>query len=359
MSRFEVIAEMRKKLTLAELAKVAGGTVRGPATLPIGGVNTVIDAREDEITWVRGDEFRKKLETSRAGAVVVSPSFGATPMPAVLCEDPELGFLRILERFAPPIPRPPVGIDPAARVAENVTLGGAVAIGPHVVIGERAEIGDRTVLHAGVFVGPDTTVGADCELWAGVVVRERCRLGNRVIIHPNAVIGADGFGYHFTEGRHQKIPQIGSVRIEDDVEIGANSCIDRAKFGVTVIGQGTKIDNLVQVAHNVQIGTHCVLAGQVGLSGSVRLGRYVVLGGQAGVADHIGLGDGVRVAATSLVMRSFPAGKTIGGSPAKEHRDWLREEVQLRRLPEWVAALKDLTRRIERLERAADNQQTS
>ena len=350
---------MRKKLTLVELAKVAGGTVRGPATLPIGGVNTVADAREDEITWVRGDEFRKKLETSRAGAVVVSPSFGATPMPAVLCEDPELGFLRILERFAPPLPRPPVGIDPTARVAENAALGVAVAIGPHVVIGEKCEIGDRTVLHAGVFVGPETTVGADCELWPGVVVRERCRLGNRVTVHPNVVIGADGFGYHFTEGRHQKIPQIGIVRIEDDVEIGANSCIDRAKFGVTVVGQGTKIDNLVQVAHNVQIGTHCVLAGQVGLSGSVRLGRYVVLGGQAGVIDHLVVGDGVRVGARSAVFKSFPAGKTIGGYPAREHRDWLREEVQLRRLPEWVAALKDLTKRIERLERAADNQQAS
>jgi len=346
---------MRKKLTLAVLAKAAGGTVRGPATLRVGGVNTVSEAREDEITWVSEDRFGKELETSRAGAVIVPSAFGATPMPAVLCEDPQLGVLRILELFAPSVPRPPVGVDSTARIAETAAIGQGAAIGPYVMVGERAHLGRNCVLHAHVCIGADTSIGDDCALWPGVVIRERCQLGDRVIIHSNAVIGTDGFGYHFAEGRHQKIPQIGTVRIEDDVEIGANSCVDRAKFGTTVVGAGTKIDNLVMVAHNVHIGSHCILAGQVGLSGSVKLGHYVMLGGQVGVADHLVLQDRVRAAAQSGLTKNVPAGQVIGGTPATEHRAWLREQVQLRRLPELDATVKGLIQRIERLESAANH----
>ena len=346
---------MGKKLTLAELAKAAGGTVRGPASLGINGVNTVAEAGADEITWVSDDRWGKELETSRAGAVLVHSAFGATPMPAVLCEDPQLAVLRILELFAPPVPRPPPGLDPTARMADSATVGEGAAVGPYVVVGERARIGRNCVLHAGVFIGAHTTLGDDCELWPSVVVRERCHLGHRVIIHANATIGTDGFGYHFAKGRHQKIPQIGTVRIEDDVEIGANACIDRAKFGATVVGPGTKIDNLVMVAHNVQIGSHCILAGQVGLSGSVRLGNQVMLGGQVGVADHFVLHDRVRAAAKSGVITDIPPGQVIGGYPAGEHREWLREQVQLRHLPELNAVVKNLVKRIEQLESAADD----
>jgi UDP-3-O-[3-hydroxymyristoyl] glucosamine N-acyltransferase len=346
---------MRKKLTLAELAKAANGTVRGPATLRIGGVNTVGEAREDEITWVSDERFAKALQTSKAGAVVVSAGYGATPMPAVLCEDPQLGFLRILNVFAPPVPRPPVGVDPTARVAESAAVAEGTAIGPGVQISERARIGRNCVLHANVFVGADTTIGDDGEFWPGVVIRECCTVGDRVIIHSNAVIGTDGFGYHFTQGSHRKIPQIGTVRIEDDVEIGANSCVDRAKFGATVVGRGTKIDNLVMVAHNVRIGSHCILAGQVGLSGSVTLGDYVMLGGQVGIADHIVVGDRVRVAAQSGLIRNVSSDQVIGGTPAVEHREWLREHAQRHRQGELNTAIRQLVKRIERLEAAANH----
>ena len=348
---------MSKKPTLAELAKAAGGTVRGPATLRISGANTVRDAGENEITWASHDRFRTELQTSRAGAVVISPKFGATPMPAVLCEDPELGFLRMLELLAPAVPAPPTGCDPSARIAPSAEVGEGAAVGPHVVLGEEVRIGRNCILHANVVIGAETTLGQDCVLWPGVVVRERCRIGDRVIIHPNATIGADGFGYHFSEGRHQKIPQIGTVLIEDDVEIGANACVDRSKFGATTIKQGTKIDNLVQVAHNVDIGPHCILAGQVGLAGSARLGSYVVLGGKVGIRDNVELGDRVQVAASSLVSKSFPAGAVCGGIPAMDNREYLREQVQVRRLPEMQETIKKLIKRIERLETAANDQQ--
>ncbi|GMV96406.1 MAG: UDP-3-O-(3-hydroxymyristoyl)glucosamine N-acyltransferase [Phycisphaerae bacterium] len=346
---------MSKSFSLAEIAKWVGGRVRGDGSLRITGVAGVEEAQPGQITWLAHEKYNAQLRASQAGAALVPERFGETPMPAVLCADPALAILTVLERFAPPVPRPPVGIHPSAQVADSAQLGRNVAVGPNVVIGDQARIGEGSILHAGVFIGAQTTLGRNCELWPNVVVREGCALGDRVVIHPNSTIGADGFGYQFADGRHRKIPQIGTVRIEDDVEIGANSCIDRAKCGTTVIGRGTKIDNLVQVAHNVRIGPDCMIVAQTGIAGSARLGRLVVLGGQVGIRDHAVLNDGVQVAACSCVSKDVPAGATVIGVPAVEQEEWVRERAKVRRLPRMAEQLADLIKRVEQLEAAADH----
>ena len=213
------------------------------------------------------------------------------------------------------------GVHPTAVVDAAASLGRNVSVGPHAVVGPRAVIGDNTVLHAGVFVGEATRIGSNCVLWPNVVVRERCVIGNRATIHPNTTIGADGFGYELVDGRHVKVPQIGDVVIEDDVEIGANSCVDRAKFGSTRIGQGTKIDNLVQIAHNVEIGQCSILAGQVALGGSVKVGPYCVLAGRAGVTDHAVLGSHVVIASCSCVSGVVPDNAQMAGIYAFDVQD--------------------------------------
>jgi UDP-3-O-[3-hydroxymyristoyl] glucosamine N-acyltransferase len=272
----------------------------------------------------------------------------------LLVDDADLAMSRVLELFAPPIPRPPVGVDRDARVAASARLGEGVAVGPNVFIGERARVGARTVLHANVYVGDDTTVGPDCELFPNAVVRERCTLGDRVILHAGAVIGSDGFGYRWDGTKHAKIPQIGTVVIEDDVEIGSCTCVDRAKFSVTRVGRGTKIDNLAQVGHNVVIGPHCVIVGQAALAGSVTLGSGVVLGGQSAVRDHIHMGDGSMLAACSGVMEDVGPRQVVSGLPALPHRQSLREQAALRRLPELVTQFRKLQEEIERLKAALE-----
>jgi UDP-3-O-[3-hydroxymyristoyl] glucosamine N-acyltransferase len=347
---------MNRQISLAEIAKWVGGAVRGDATTRIAGVAGVKEAEPTDITWLAHDKYAAQLRTSKAGAVLVPEQYGETPMPAVLCPNPSVALITVLEHFAVPLPRPAVGIHPAAIVASSAIIGSNVAIGPHVVIGELAEVGDGCVLHAGVFIGQETILGQACELWPRVVVRERCTLGNRVVVHPNSTIGADGFGYQFIKGQHVKIPQIGTVRIEDDVEIGANSCVDRAKCGATVIGRGTKIDNLVQVAHNVQIGPDCMIVAQTGIAGSARLGRLVVVGGQGGIRDHVTLNDGAQLAACSAVSKDVPAGAIMMGTPAVEHEEFVRERARIHRLPKMAEQLADLIKRVERLEASADHQ---
>lgn len=346
---------MSKSHPLSEIAKWVGGYVRGDGSLRITGVAGVQEAEPEQITWLVHEKYATQLRSSRAGAALVPEQFGETPMPAILCRDPAAAILTVLEHFAPPVPRPSTGVHDSAQISESAKLGRDVAIGPHVVVGENAKIGDHSVLHAGVYVGADCVIGKNCELWPNVVLRERCSLGDRVTIHPNSTIGADGFGYQFLNGRHTKIPQIGTVQIEDDVEIGANACIDRAKCGATVIGRGTKIDNLVQVAHNVRIGPDCMIVAQTGIAGSARLGRLVVLGGQVGIRDHVTLNDGVQAAACSCVSKDIPAGTTVIGIPAIEQDEWIRERAKVRRLPRMAEQLADLIKRVERLEASADH----
>jgi len=344
-----------KELRLSELAERVGGKLRGDGSVEVRGVAAVAEAGPDQITWVTDRRYAQQLAQSRAGAVFVPLDQGPTPMPAVLVDHPGLAMIKAIEAFAPPVPAPAAGVDPSARLHDTALLGKAVAVGPNVVIGPACRIGDRTVLHAGVFIGDETQIGSDCVFWPNVVVRERCHLGNRVIIHPNVTIGSDGFGYEFADGRHYKIPQIGQVLIEDDVEIGAGSCIDRGKFGQTIIGIGTKIDNLVQVAHNVRIGPHCILISQVGIAGSTQLGAYVVLGGKAGVRDHITIGDRVQAAAACGISKDVPAGMVVNGNPAVDNRQYLREQALVRRLPNMAEQLRQLSARVAKLEQAADD----
>lgn len=346
---------MNTSYTLAEIVQWVGGTVRGDANVRISGVGGIEDAGPDQITWLTSENYTARLKASQAGAVLVPRDHGDTPMPAILVAKPAMAIIAILQRFSPHVPKPAPGVHPTACVAMTARLGKDVAVGPFVFVGDNAVIGDGTILHPHVFVGPDTIIGVDCELWPCVVVRERCRIADRVIIHSNTTIGADGFGYEFDGQQHIKIPQIGAVEIESSVEIGANCTIDRAKFGVTRIGQGTKIDNQVQVAHNVQVGAGCIIVAQSGIAGSTRLGRGVVLGGKVGVKDHVVLGDGVQVAACACISKDIPPGSKIIGIPAVDYEQWIREQGKIRRLPKLFEEIKKLTERVKQLEAAADH----
>lgn len=346
---------MAVSFTLAELARSVDGRVRGDANVRVEGVATIADAGPRDLTWMSDARFAARLADSQAGAVVTKPELDPTSIPAIVVDDPDRAIAGILGRFAPPPAHPPPGVHETAVVDPTAQLGEGVAVGPHVTIGEDAVIGDRTILHAHVVIGMSCEIGEECVFWPGVVVRERCHLGDRVVCHPNATIGADGFGYYFTGARHEKIPQIGTVVIESDVEIGAGSCIDRAKCGVTRIGQGVKIDNLVQIAHNVTIGPHSILVAQVGVAGSARLGSGVIMGGKVGVRDHVVIGNRAQAAACCCISKDVPAGSVVNGIPAIDNRQYLREQAQVRRLPESMSLLKDLVRRVEQLEAAANN----
>ena len=317
----------------------------GAADLRISGLATLADARAGELSFLGAERYLPALTRTAATAVIVQRKVPLPPdvRPAVLLVDnADLAMARVLALFAPPVPRPPVGVHHTAVVSPHASLGPGVRVGPHVVVGDNARVGRDTVLHAGVYVGANTAVGDDCELFPNVVVRERCTLGDRVVVHAGSVIGSDGFGYRWDGRQHVKVPQIGTVVVEDDVEIGSCSCVDRAKFSATVVGRGTKLDNLVQVGHNVRVGPHCVIAGQAGVAGSTDLGAGVVIGGQAAVRDHLSIGDGVQIGGTAGVADDVPAGQSVQGIPALPRRQWLREQAALRRLPELIVQVRKL-----------------
>lgn len=345
-------------LTLGLVAELVSGELRGDAGVEIRAVSPVSLAGPGDLTWANSPRHAALLAQSRASAVLTLPELEVGSLPAVVCPRPELALAKILTHLQLPIPHPPAGVHPAAIIDPHAVLAAEVAIGPGVVIEKGAQIGQNTKLHAGVFIGQDTTIGADCVIWPNVVVRERCKIGARVLIHANTTVGADGFGYNLEEGWFKKIPHIGTVEIGDDVEIGANSCIDRAKCGTTLIGRGTKIDNLVQIAHNVRIGEHCCIVSHTGIAGSTQLSDHVVLAGRVGVNDNISIGAGVQVAACSCVAGDVPAGETFVGIPARPHSDVFRELAALRRLPDMVKVVRELRKRVEQLE-SANHSQTS
>jgi len=347
---------MARSYAIEELVKLVGGVARGDTSAVIAGVADVEEAGPDQATWVSNLKYAGLLVKSRAGVVLVPADFGETPMPAILCERIDRAVANLLGAFAPPPVAPESGIHPTAVVHETAEIGAGCAIGPHVVIETDARIGNACMLHAGVFIGPGTSVGDECVIWPNVVIRDGCVVGNRVIIHPCAVVGADGLGFYFDEGRHNKIPHIGGVIVGDDVEIGACTCIDRSKFGNTVIGRGTKIDNQVHVAHNVRIGEHCVFAAQAGLSGSTRVGDYCLFGGRAATTDNVTVGDGARLAGgLAVAIKDVPPGITVSGFPARDHRQELRDRAHLHRLPKMVEQLRELAARVKRLEESADH----
>lgn len=344
---------------LSEIAAKLGIDVgNSVAQVNITGLATLAEASSTDLSFLGDKRYLPQFVTSQAGAVIVQKRIELPPAnkkPVLWVDDADLAMAKALDLFAPPVPRPPVGIETTARIAPTATIGKDVRVGHNVQVGERATIGARTVLHANVVIGDDSILGEDCEIFPNVVIRERCTLGDRVIIHAGSVIGSDGFGYRWDGARHAKIPQIGAVIIEDDVEIGSCTCIDRAKFSVTRVGRGTKIDNLVQIAHNVLIGPHCIIVGQAGLAGSVTLGAGVVLGGQSAVKDHATMGDGSMLAACSGVMKDVEPKQIVSGLPALPHRQSLREQAALRKLPEMETIVRKLVDEVEKLKKRLED----
>ncbi|MCG3127919.1 MAG: UDP-3-O-acylglucosamine N-acyltransferase [Phycisphaerae bacterium] len=345
--------EPQRSLSAGEIAQRLGGDLRGDAGRRLARVAALDDAGADALSWAHSPRFLKRVGATSAGAVIV-PRSHAEPAPAVLIlvDDVEDALCAALEVFGPPPMRVAPGVHPTAIVAASAEIRD-VRVGAGAFVGQRTRIGPDTEIHAGVFIGDDVLIGARCVIWPGVVIRERVRIGERVVIHPNSTIGADGFGYIFRQGRHRKVPHTGTVEIGDDVEIGANSAIDRAKCGVTRVGRGTKIDNCVQIGHNADVGEDCILVAQCGLSGSTTIEHHAILAGQVGVADHVRIGAGAQLAAQAGVPSDVPAGARYGGSPAFEMRTFLRSMMALERLPELQQTVRDLKKRIEQLESAA------
>jgi UDP-3-O-[3-hydroxymyristoyl] glucosamine N-acyltransferase len=335
-------------LTLRELAVLAGGELSGDGALTITGPAKIEDAGPGQITFVANPKYAHFLNSTRASAVVAPPGLDVPPGRSVIrAENPYFAFMLIVRAFFPEKPFLAPGIHPSAVVGDGVRMGANVRLGAHVVIGDRCRIGDGTELLPGVVLGDDAAVGKNCVIHAGVSLRERVVLGDRVIIHDGTVVGSDGFGFAFEDGRYNKIPQVGTVVIEDDVEIGANVAIDRATLGETRIRKGAKLDNLIQIAHNCVIGEHTAIAGQAGLSGSTVLGRGVRVGGQAGFAGHLQVGDGAIVSAQAGVDKSVPEGIMVSGTPARPHREELRVEAAVRQLPKWMKEIRRLIIRLE------------
>lgn len=341
---------MPAEKTLAEIAAIVGGRVHGDESAVIRAVASFEDAGEGEITFVSDKKYLKNIGACRASALIVSdPKAGDGAFNIIVVKNPMLAFARLMEVFRP-MDLPAAGISPRASVHPGAVVGKGVAVQPFAVVDEGASIGDGTVLHAGVYVGRGATVGAGAVLYQGVVVREECVVGDRVIIHCNSVIGSDGFGYTQDAGRYVKIPQRGIVRIEDDVEIGACVTIDRATLGETVIGKGSKIDNLVQIAHNVRIGSDTIIVAQVGIAGSTSVGSRVQIGGQVGVAGHIEIGDDVMIGAQSGITGNVAPKKVVSGYPAIGHTDWLRAAASFEKLPEIRKKLSEIEKRLASLE---------
>lgn len=331
-------------MRLADIARVLGAEVEGDGTIEITGVAALEDAAPGTISFLADRRLEGHLATTRASALVLPPTAPPVAVPVIRAPHPYLAFVRVIELFHP-AERPPAGVHPTAVVDPTAEIGPGATIGPHAVVGAGARLGRHAVLHARVTVYPGARIGDDFTAHAGAIVREGVTIGDRVTLHAGAVVGSDGFGYVPTPTGARKIPQIGSVTIEDDVEVGANSTIDRAALGTTRIGRGTKIDNLVMIAHGCQIGPSCLLAAQTGLAGGTRLGTGVMLGGQVGSAGHLTIGDGAQVAAQSGIHADIPAGTVWGGYPAMDARLWRRVTSAVMRLPE-------LLRRVRRLERA-------
>jgi UDP-3-O-[3-hydroxymyristoyl] glucosamine N-acyltransferase len=345
------------KITVGQLAERLGAEFVGrpeESRRQISAVGALGTARESDVTFIRDDKYATGLKNCRAGAVIVGRRLEALAKPQLVVKNVDAALIEALSFFAPELKGPVEGIDPSAKIGQDVKIAEGTAIGACAVVEAGVEIGQNSVIGSGCKIGENSRVGKNCRLDSNVVVYHNCHVGDNVIIQANSTIGSTGFGYVFIDGAHRLIPHNGRVVIEDFVEIGANCCIDRAKFGDTVVGAGTKIDNLVQIAHNVVIGKCCLIAGHVGIAGSCKLGDGVVLGGQVGLTDNIEVGDGTMVGGQSGVTRCIPAGRRVAGRPAIEVKEALRISGLTMRLPKLAAHLKEVTKRVERLESAKD-----
>jgi len=335
--------------TLQELAEYLGGTVRGDATLVVNGLAPLETAGPDKVTFLANPKYAAKVAETKAGAVLMAPGNEAYGRNVIELGNPYLGFAKLLTLFYTAA-HPPLGVLPEAVLGSNVTLGEGISIYPGAVVGNNVILGDRVVIHPGAVIYDGAVIGDDSVIHANAVVRERCRLGKRCKLQPGAVIGSDGFGYAPDGPSYYPIPQIGIVVLEDDVEIGANSTVDRAALEVTLIKRGTKLDNLVQVAHNCQIGEDCMIVSQVGIAGSSKIGNHVTLAGQVGVVGHVSIGDNVIVGAQAGVPSALAPNGYYSGSPAMPHKDWLRVMGVLPRLPDMRKKVSELEKKIAALE---------
>ncbi len=336
--------------TLAELAELVNGEVQGNPALEVMRVAPIDQAVEGDITFVANPKYVSRLADCRASAVIVAPGVAVADRHVIITPNPYLAFARILAYLHDGV-KEGTGVMPGARVAASATIHPTATIFPHCIIGEEVEVGAGTILYPGVCLYHQVVVGADCCLHAHAVVREACRLGDRVILQPGAVIGSDGFGFAPDGARYFKIPQVGIVVLEDDVEIGANSCVDRATLGETRVRRGTKVDNLVQIGHNVDLGEDCIVVAQVGIAGSAHIGNHCTFGGQSAVAGHLNVGDHVTIGARGGVSGDLDAPyQVLSGVPLMPHRDWLRSTMTLPKLPEMRKDLQQLKKRVEELE---------
>lgn len=342
-------------MTLAELATRLGCRLEGDGSLDVVRVASLETAGPGDVTFFTNPRYHAALQTTRATAVILAEQSPPAPCAMLRSPNPYAAFAQAMDVLHPR-PRPAAGIDPSAVIAPDAIIGPDVHIGPLVTIGAGARIGARTVIVALAFIGDRARVGDDCLIHAHVSLREEVEVGDRVILQNGVVVGSDGYGFaQRADGSHQKIPQLGRVVIEDDVEIGANTTVDRPPFGETRVGAGTKIDNLVQLAHGVRVGRHVLLAAQVGIAGSSTIEDHVVLAGQVGVAGHITVGRGARATAQTGIPNSVDAGAFVSGYPAIENRDWLKSSAVFRRLPELKKTVSRLEERIAELEaRLAD-----
>ena len=336
----------KKTKTLSELALLVNGKVWGDPEVKIHGLGDLVTARSGEIAFITKAHRRDEISTSKASAVIAPLEIEAAAKPLIKVKDPNLAAA-IIHRYFLAKPFVPTGISKRAVVGAGCRIPAEVSIGPMAVVGDRVVLGERVTIKAGVVIGDKVTIGDDTIIYPNVTIYNSCHIGARVIIHSGTVVGSDGFGYATDEqGRHIKRPHVGTVQIDDDVEVGANVCIDRATFGKTWIKQGVKIDNLVQVAHNVVIGEGSIVVAQVGIAGSATLGRGVILGGQAGVNGHIHLADRAMVASKSGVHASLQKGAVVSGFPAIPHKEWLRASSLFTRLPELFRELRELKKTV-------------
>ncbi len=340
---------MQVAYTPADIAAITGAKrTAGTTARVITDIASLESARPGDLSFLGNAKYKSQVPASKATAFLLPLDYAGEPGPDqvfLYVENPSAALARLCARIEQALwPKPPAGIHPSAVIAATAKVDATAHVGPLCVVEEGASIGPRTVLQASIFVGREATIGADCFLMPGVIVAASCVLGQRVRLQPGVVIGADGFGYEFVNGRHEKVPQVGTVVIGDDVEIGANSTLDRARFSRTTVGEGTKIDNLVQIAHNVVIGKHCILCSQVGISGSTTLEDYVVLGGQAGVGGHITLGKGTKAGGQTGIAFDTDPGSYLNGTPAMPYMLERRLLVLHQRLP-------DLFKRVDALEK--------
>ena len=339
-----------KTWTLDALAAELGGVVVGDGSTVIRGVAGIREAQRGDITFLANSRYDGYLTETQASAVICSRQHHHAPLPLLQVDNPYLAFQKVVTLMRPELARPLAGIHATAVISPEARVGEGASIGPYCVVEAGAVIGDRAVLMPGCFIGVRASVGDDTLLYPRVTIREDCTVGSRCILHPGVVIGADGFGFAFDAGRYHKVPQVGTVFVGDDVEIGANTTIDRATTDATRIGSGTKIDNLVQVGHNVVTGEHCIIVAQVGISGSTRLEDYVTIGGQAGIIGHVNLGRGAQIGAQSGVSKSVSANATVFGTPAVALSIFKRLNAYLKRLPTLFERTKQLEERVEKLE---------